>query len=55
MRANYFLCDYLAGEAENRDEIENTSVLWAPRENVTRFIPKQRIYAPVLRALEGEQ
>jgi 8-oxo-dGTP diphosphatase len=53
--ASYFLCDYLAGEVENRDEIENTSALWAPAENVTRFIPKQRIYAPVLRALEGEQ
>ena len=53
--ASYFLCDYLAGEVENRDEIENTSALWAPAEDVTRFIPKQRIFEPVLRALEGEQ
>jgi 8-oxo-dGTP pyrophosphatase MutT (NUDIX family)/DNA-binding XRE family transcriptional regulator len=53
--ASYFLCDYLAGEVENRDEIENTSALWAPTEDVTRFIPKQRIFEPVLRALEGEQ
>jgi 8-oxo-dGTP diphosphatase len=55
VRASYFLCDYLAGEVENRDAIENTSALWAPREDVTRFIPKQRIFAPVLRALEGQQ
>jgi len=53
--ASYFLCDYLAGEVENRDVVENTSALWAPVDDVTRFIPKQRIYAPVLRALEGEQ
>jgi len=53
--ANYFLCDYLAGEVENRDVLENTSALWAPKDDVTRFIPKQRIFAPVLRALEGEQ
>jgi 8-oxo-dGTP diphosphatase len=55
VNASYFLCDYLAGEVENRDAIENTSALWAPREDVTRFIPKQRIFAPVLRALEGQQ
>jgi 8-oxo-dGTP pyrophosphatase MutT (NUDIX family)/DNA-binding XRE family transcriptional regulator len=55
VNASYFLCDYLAGEVENRDEIENTSALWAPKEDVTRFIPKQRIFAPVLHALEGEQ
>ncbi|XVV11775.1 NUDIX hydrolase [Actinoplanes sp. CA-131856] len=55
VRASYFLCDYLAGEVENRDEIENTGALWAPKEDVTRFIPKQRIFAPVLHALEREQ
>lgn len=55
VNASYFLCDYLAGEVENRDVIENTSALWAPKEDVTRFIPKQRIYAPILRALEGDQ
>jgi 8-oxo-dGTP diphosphatase len=53
--ATYFLCDYLAGEVENRDVIENTSALWTPMADVTRFIPKQRIYAPILRVLEGEQ
>ena len=52
--ASYFLCDYLAGEVENRDVIENASAIWAPKQDVTRFIPQQRIYAPVLRALEGK-
>ncbi|MGX6606221.1 NUDIX hydrolase [Micromonosporaceae bacterium Da 78-11] len=52
--ASYFLCDYLAGEVENRDVIENASAIWAPKQDVTRFIPQQRIYAPVLRVLEGE-
>jgi 8-oxo-dGTP pyrophosphatase MutT (NUDIX family)/DNA-binding XRE family transcriptional regulator len=50
--ARYFLCDYLAGGVENRDVIENTSALWAPKREVTRFIPRQRIFPPVLHALE---
>lgn len=54
VNATYFLCDYLAGDVVNRDEIENTSALWAPRADVTRFIPQQRIYEPVLRALEAD-
>ncbi|MEV6629304.1 NUDIX domain-containing protein [Actinoplanes sp. NPDC051470] len=53
VNASYFLCDYLAGDVVNRDVIENTSALWAPKADVTRFIPKQRIYEPVLRALES--
>ena len=39
VNATYFLCDYLAGDVINRDEIENTSALWALRADVTRFIP----------------
>ncbi|GGL05219.1 NUDIX hydrolase [Mangrovihabitans endophyticus] len=54
VHASYFLCDYLAGQVENRDVVENLSALWAPRTDITRFIPRQRIYAPVLRALEGD-
>ena len=50
--ARYFLCDYLAGGVENRDVVENTSAIWAPTREVTRFIPRQRIFAPILRALE---
>lgn len=52
VNASYFLCDYLAGGVENRDVIENASVLWAPKREVTRFVPRQRIFPPVLHALE---
>ncbi|MEV0840691.1 NUDIX domain-containing protein [Actinocatenispora sera] len=55
VRAEYFMCEYLAGEAENRDPAENVDVIWAPRASVTRFIPADRIFRPVLDLLEGKQ
>lgn len=48
----YFLCDYLIGEIENRDPSENASATWVPRADVTRFISADKIFAPVLRVLE---
>lgn len=51
--AEYFLCDYLAGEAANLDSVENVDVTWAPRSAVTRFIPTDKIYPPILSALEA--
>jgi 8-oxo-dGTP pyrophosphatase MutT (NUDIX family) len=50
--ADYYLCDYLAGEASNRDSLENVDVTWVPRESVTRFIPSDKIYKPIMAALE---
>jgi 8-oxo-dGTP pyrophosphatase MutT (NUDIX family) len=50
----YFLCDYLAGEVENRDVSENVSAIWVAKDAVTRFIPADRVFAPVLNALEGD-
>jgi 8-oxo-dGTP diphosphatase len=47
----YHACDYLMGEAENRDQIENADVAWVPRSALTRFIPEQTIYPPILEAL----
>lgn len=47
----YFLCDYLAGEATNQDVVENASVVWAPIQALSRFIPPANIYPPVLDAL----
>jgi 8-oxo-dGTP diphosphatase len=47
----YFLCDYLAGEPQNLDVVENASVMWIRRHDITRFIPEDRIYEPVLREL----
>jgi 8-oxo-dGTP diphosphatase len=54
VNAQYFLCDYLVGAAENRDVIENASALWVPKSDLVRFIPAERIFAPILRALKEE-
>ncbi|MCG0061702.1 NUDIX domain-containing protein [Streptomyces tricolor] len=51
--ATYFLCDHLAGEATNRDAVENVDVTWVPRAALTRFIPSAQIYPPILSALEA--
>lgn len=49
--AEYHVCDYLMGEATNRDQIENADVAWVSRASLTRFIPEQSIYPPILEAL----
>jgi 8-oxo-dGTP diphosphatase len=51
--ADYYLCDYLAGDATNRDTIENLDVTWAPLAALARFIPADTIYPPILTALEA--
>lgn len=51
--AVYHLCDFLAGEASNRDELENVDVTWVPRSALTRFIPQDQIFPPILSALEA--
>lgn len=50
---DYYLCDYLAGDATNRDQLENLDVAWAPISALARFIPLDSIYEPILTALEG--
>jgi 8-oxo-dGTP diphosphatase len=50
----YFLCEYLAGEATNNDTAENINVMWVPRISVPRFIPVDTIFAPVLAILEEQ-
>src|SRR5262249_2441879 len=49
---HYLLCEYLAGDAQNLDIIENVSVVWVGRKILPRFIPPDRIFPPVLEALE---
>jgi 8-oxo-dGTP diphosphatase len=49
---DYLLCEYLAGDAKNVDVVENVSVTWTDRADLTRFIPADRIFPPVLEALE---
>lgn len=51
--ASYYLADHLAGEAANLDPLENVDVTWAPRTALTRFIPHDQIYPPILNALEA--
>jgi 8-oxo-dGTP diphosphatase len=55
VHCEYFLCDYLAGNAENADVAENLSVTWVRREQVDNFIPTEAIYPPVLQALKGSK
>ncbi len=51
--ASYYLADHLAGDATNRDPLENVDVTWVPRTALTRFIPQDQIYPPILSALEA--
>jgi len=49
----YWLCEYLTGDAENLDVVENVSVVWADKRELTRFIPADQIFPPILEALEA--
>jgi NADH pyrophosphatase NudC (nudix superfamily) len=49
----YFIGDYLTGSVQNKDPDENIDAIWAPRNDVTRFIRADTIFSPVLQALEG--
>lgn len=51
--ASYEFCEYLAGEARNVDAVENLDATWVPISSLTKFIPTERIYPPVLQALEA--
>lgn len=51
----YFLCDYLSGAIENLDVVENVGVAWAERARLADFIPVDRIYPPILEALEIDE
>jgi 8-oxo-dGTP pyrophosphatase MutT (NUDIX family) len=50
---DYFVCDYVHGEAVNGDSSENVDVAWAPIAELERYIPTDRIYPPILSALEA--
>jgi 8-oxo-dGTP pyrophosphatase MutT (NUDIX family) len=52
VRCEYYLCDYLAGDVENRDSSENLSAIWVHRSELTKFIPANMIFEPVMRELE---
>lgn len=50
---NYYLCDYVHGDAVNGDTSENAAVAWAPIKDLARYIPHDQIYPPILSALEA--
>lgn len=54
VHCQYFLCSYLAGEVANLDADENDSVIWARRDDLTRFVPARLIFPPALQALSKE-
>jgi len=47
----YFLCGYLSGAVENRDVVENMSVMWVMRSALTDYIPAVRTFPRVLEVL----
>lgn len=51
---DYVLCEYLTGEVQNVDVVENAGVAWAEVSDLTRFIPADQIYQPVLDLLMTE-
>ncbi|WP_323185240.1 NUDIX hydrolase [Streptomyces sp. NBC_01239] len=50
---DYFLADYVHGEAVNGDTSENVAVAWAPISDLARYIPPDRVFPPILEALEA--
>lgn len=40
VHCQYFLCEFLAGEAENRDVVENVDVAWVEQAQLGRFIDR---------------
>jgi 8-oxo-dGTP pyrophosphatase MutT (NUDIX family) len=45
---DYVLCEYLTGEAENVDVVENVGVTWIKKEALFRFIPEELVYQPIV-------
>ncbi|MFD6113629.1 NUDIX hydrolase [Streptomyces yangpuensis] len=51
VQADYVLCEHLMGEPSNLDPAENAAAIFVPIASLTRFIPADRIFRPVLDAL----
>lgn len=47
----YYLCDWLMGDATNRDPLENSDAQWVPISQLPRFIPTEQIFPPILEVL----
>lgn len=48
---DYLLCQYLNGDAENADIVENVGVTWVDTMQLPRYIPNEYIYPPILELL----
>lgn len=48
---DYLLCEYLNGQCDNIDVVENISVAWVSTKQLLRYIPYDHIYPPILDAL----
>ncbi|MEV6441153.1 NUDIX domain-containing protein [Amycolatopsis sp. NPDC051716] len=55
VQAEYMLCEYLTGEAQNMDVLENVNVAWVEKSKLTKFIPADRIFPPILEALKESE
>ncbi len=44
VQCQYFLCEFLAGEAENRDVVENVDVAWVEQAQLDRFIDRDTAF-----------
>jgi len=51
VHCDYLLCDYLTGDPQNLDPVENVSVTWASMNRLTRFIPVEQVFPPIFEAL----
>lgn len=46
-------CEYLMGEATNRDPLENEDLAWVPISALSKFIPTETMYPSIASALEA--
>lgn len=53
VHCDYWLCEYLTGQVENRDPVENLDVVWCPIADLARFIRLETVYPPILDVLEA--
>lgn len=44
----YFLCEYITGTAINLDPVENSAVTWIDTAKLTKIIPTEAIFRPIL-------
>jgi 8-oxo-dGTP pyrophosphatase MutT (NUDIX family) len=47
----YYYCEYVSGEPNNRDPVENSTVSWVNYRKIHRLIPMYQIYEPVIGCL----